>query len=86
MENQITHKIKPEVNTNADIKKAYDELVELHQNYTNQLSYIGSLECDNDDELTERNEMIVKIVKLRYDVALYIIQTFYDELVYEDTV
>jgi hypothetical protein len=75
-----THTIKPEVKTNPELAKAYEELVTIHQNYTDQISYIGSLVTENDEEVMEQNEMLVNILKQRYDVALYIIQTFYDKV------
>lgn len=78
--NKITHIIKPEVKTNPELYKAYEELVTIHQNYTDQISYIGSLITDGEEEDKEKNEMLMVIMQKRYEVALYIIQTFFDEV------
>ncbi len=78
--NKPTHILREEVKNNPELNTAYEELVEIHQNYTNQISYIGSLITDNEEEDREKNEMLMVIMQKRYEVALYIIQTFFDEV------
>lgn len=79
-EGQVTHKIKPELKENLELFKSYEEAVKIHQDYTDQISYIGSLVTENDEEVAEQGEMIMTIMMKRYEVALFIIKNFYDEV------
>lgn len=73
----ITHKIKE---LTPELKQSFDEAVKMHSDYTDQIGYIGSLITDNEEEDTEKAFMITQIANLRYNLAKWIVSTFYDEV------